>query len=523
MRKKLEFESCLLIYTSKLTRFHCDVCSCDCTNLVRIRCAECADYDLCVQCFAQGASSGTHKPWHGYMIIEQHAYPIFDEDWGADEELSLIEGAQTCGLGNWQDIADHVGGRSKEEVEAHYTKLYLESPDYPLADMSKEFDTSASEFAERRRQRLEARRNAVVSIIPKQKPAASVPSCHEIQGYMPGRLEFEQEAENDAELPIKDMVFDGEDSELDVDLKLTVLDIYNSRLTTRTERKRTILSHNLLDYRRLAAIDKKRTKEERDMYTKLKPFARIMTKDDFENFSESMMSELKLRRRIIELQEYRRAGIRTLDMAAKYERDKAVRMSAINKVFPLSGPNAVPTAASASLAGLNGSAGPNGMLGSSVGTGSMGTRASSVSAASAGVAGAGSTANGSATGMNGAMSSTTTSTKFSRIQIPAPSEVVTVNGGSSGSTPTIRIKKPSGNPSDIANAPDVELLSPSEQQLCVQLRLMPKPYMAIKEVIFRELTRTGGTVKKKALKELLKIDTTKCNRIFDFFQNQNWM
>lgn len=36
------------------------------------------------------------------------------------------------GLGNWADIAEHVGGRTKEECYEHYMRTYIESPDYPL-------------------------------------------------------------------------------------------------------------------------------------------------------------------------------------------------------------------------------------------------------------------------------------------------------------------------------------------------------------------------------------------------------
>ena len=43
--------------------------------------------------------------------------------------------------------------------------------------------------------------------IPPPKPLASAPTCHEIAGYMPGRLEFETEWENDAEGLIRDMEF----------------------------------------------------------------------------------------------------------------------------------------------------------------------------------------------------------------------------------------------------------------------------------------------------------------------------
>jgi Myb-like DNA-binding domain len=48
-------------------------------------------------------------------------------------ELLLIDACQTYGLGNWADIADHIGSyRTKEEVEKHYYKVYLNSPNYPL-------------------------------------------------------------------------------------------------------------------------------------------------------------------------------------------------------------------------------------------------------------------------------------------------------------------------------------------------------------------------------------------------------
>src|SRR5580692_4426544 len=64
------------------------------TDQVRIRCDVCADYDLCVPCFSEGKSSRDHDPaTHAYRVIEQHSIPIYTKDWGADEELLLLEGA----------------------------------------------------------------------------------------------------------------------------------------------------------------------------------------------------------------------------------------------------------------------------------------------------------------------------------------------------------------------------------------------------------------------------------------------
>ena len=38
---------------SKGVQYHCDYCRKDMTGAVRIKCAECANFDLCVECFSQ--------------------------------------------------------------------------------------------------------------------------------------------------------------------------------------------------------------------------------------------------------------------------------------------------------------------------------------------------------------------------------------------------------------------------------------------------------------------------------------
>lgn len=77
--------------------------------------------------------------------------------------------------------------------------------------------------------------------------------------------------------------------------------------------------------------------------------------------------------------------------------------------------------------------------------------------------------------------------------------------------------------SDIQHGADYGLLSAEEQQLCIQLKILPKPYLAIKEVMFRELLRAGGTLKKRVCRDLLNIDPAKANKIYDFFQSQRWL
>ncbi|CCF59901.1 hypothetical protein KAFR_0I01200 [Kazachstania africana CBS 2517] len=431
-------------------KFHCDVCSADCTNRVRISCAECPEYDLCVPCFSQGSYNGNHRPFHAYRIIETNSYPILCEDWGADEELALIKGAQILGLGNWQDVSDHIGHRTKEEVANHYIKYYIESDFYPIPDITKELSISQDDFLNARKQRIED--FAKKPLEPPRKPMASVPSCHEVQGFMPGRLEFETEFENEAEGPVKDMVFEPDDQPLDIELKFAILDIYNSRLTTRAEKKRLLFENGLMEYRKLQGLDKRRSKEAKDLFNRIKPFARLMTAQDFEEFHKDILEELRCRTRINQLQEWRSNGITTLEAGLKYERDKQARMTTLENFGNFS----------------------------------------------------------SSSGANGA--SRHRNTPLHRNNIDYSQNY----GEATGRKKTVTI-------SDIQHASDFGLLSASEQQLCIHLKILPKPYIAIKELMFRELIRMKGMMKRKDCRDLLNIDATKANKIYSFFQSQNWI
>ena len=81
----------------------------------------------------------------------------------------------------------------------------------------------------------------------------------------------------------------------------------------------------------MQAIDKKRSKEAKELYNRIKPFARVMTAQDFEEFSKDILEELHCRARIQQLQEWRSNGLTTLEAGLKYERDKQARISSFEK------------------------------------------------------------------------------------------------------------------------------------------------------------------------------------------------
>lgn len=487
------------------TKYHCDVCSIDVTATVRIQCADpsCLDYDLCVGCFSRGEKSKNHDPQtHSFHVVEQNSIPIYDEEWGADEELLLLEGSEKYGLGSWADVAEHIGGyRDKDEVRDHYVNTWIYSPLFPLPERADPADTalfdrvSKEEFQSRKKRRIEERKEAAKSAppaTPKQKPTASVPACHEVQGFMPGRLEFETEFANDAEEAVQHMTFEPGDGldpitgEMDEEtiLKMTVFDIYNSRLMARTDRKKIIFEHNLLEYKKNQLNDKKRTKEEKDLLLKAKPFARMMNHEDFEAWNKDLLLEHNLRIAISQLQEWKSMGITDLKGGEKYEVDKVARQQRNQ-----------PQGQFDRMQQLQGKKREN----------------------------------KEAEGPTEASKFTTPDLplRFQRKPKTVPqfsdTKPVVENDfdkmfaeAETSSAPKAKTRyvvqplvgvTPWRLEDEKVSAPDLQLLSEEEIQLCNALHIRPKPYLALKEGLLKEAMKQGGHMKKKEARNLCRVSS----------------
>jgi transcriptional adapter 2-alpha len=499
---------------------------------VRIKCHVCTDYDLCVQCFSDGASSHNHDPrTHAFHVIEQNSFPIYDKDWGADEELLLLEGAEIYGLGSWADIADHIGGyREKDEVRDHYIKTYIESSKFPLPehaspyDMTLQEENPREEFQAKKKRRIEKRKDEAKNAppaTPKQKPTASVPACHEVQGYMPGRLEFETEYANEAEEAVQHMQFDPGDGmnprtnemEPEMELKMTVMEIYNTRLTQRAERKKVIFEHNLLEYRKNMALDKKRSKEERDLLNKAKPFARMMNKDDFDELCAGLINELNLRQAVSQLQEWRHMSIASLKEGEKYEQEKIARQQKQQPMGSLDrerfatsqrSKNSAPQADTPSGAALLVAPGlpirlPHG--------GVFNVNTPTGSPKPNGVNANGHATNGALTPINGNSASASASATNGLSTLPkrAPPVIAPLSGVTPWST------------SYVSELTDAHLLTAEERELCRVTRLHPKAYLVMKEHVMKEALKGDGRLKRKQVKEICKVESQKGGRLFECF------
>merc|ERR1719458_2462135 len=67
-------------------------------------------------------------------------------------------------------------------------------------------------------------------------------NCQEVLGYLPKRGDFEQEYDMDAELLLADMEFFEDDTPENIELKNSVIELYNGRLDERIRRKKFVSS-----------------------------------------------------------------------------------------------------------------------------------------------------------------------------------------------------------------------------------------------------------------------------------------
>eukprot|EP00854_Cymbomonas_tetramitiformis_P000618 gene618-1044_t len=287
----------------KRALYHCNYCQKDITNVVRIKCAVCSEVDLCVECFSTGAEITPHKNDHDYRIIDNLTFPLFTPDWSAEDELLLLEAIEMYGLGNWTEVAEHVGTKTKAACRSHYFSTYINVPTAPLPDL----ENAGS-------QRLQG--------APETKVG---PNSSDITGYHAKRNEFDPEYDNDAEIPLAEMEFGPNDTPEEYALKVRMLNIYNDRLAERARRKQFILERGLLNVKRLQAQERKRSKEERDLYNRFAVFARFQSQAEHEALLEGLVAEQRLRMRIEELKEARRVGIHTMQEFEVYDAEKRRR------------------------------------------------------------------------------------------------------------------------------------------------------------------------------------------------------
>ncbi|XP_066916702.1 transcriptional adapter 2-beta-like isoform X2 [Clytia hemisphaerica] len=297
-------------------KYHCNYCHADCSGL-RVSCAECPDFDACIQCFASGAEMGNHKRGHDYHLIDNGTFYLIVKGWTADEEMLLLDAIEQHGLGNWDDISDHVGTKSPQEAQDHFEEVYLKKNIGKVT-----LPKSVSHIPDHAS--VEGQLSPTL-LKPMESLDLPVAEQQEL-GYMMFRDDFEREYDNDAENLIKTLVCSRDDDELETALKLQLADMYWRVLHERSRWKKIARDYGLITSKhRLIASRRKLSKEDREFKDKIRPFAQFVQPQQWEELVNNRIRERELKARIKELTKYRRYGIKKLTGCQEYEDLKTQR------------------------------------------------------------------------------------------------------------------------------------------------------------------------------------------------------
>jgi SWI/SNF related-matrix-associated actin-dependent regulator of chromatin subfamily C len=122
------------IIKPSISKINCFSCGIDCTRVHYHNSQTDAatatskiKYDVCPNCYAEGRMPSNHNQ-SLYVKIENPTYssvPDRDAPWSDGETLRLLEAMERYDE-NWEEIADHVGTRTKEECVVKFLQFEIE-------------------------------------------------------------------------------------------------------------------------------------------------------------------------------------------------------------------------------------------------------------------------------------------------------------------------------------------------------------------------------------------------------------
>jgi len=354
IREAGEYKALLKKLKSKrgLKQISCEFCLREVTLVNYLKCAVCANFFMCVKCYAEGREKADHLMAHAYQIIVPLKFPLFDPNWTTKEEVMLLEGLQKFGYGNWGSIAEYLSSsKSMAQCEAHYRRFYLQSGTAPLPDTStvlseRDKDGCVAIHLDRFVEQMDT--TEVEEEIPIQPEPEKHP-LSEFAGFMPKRRDFEVEFENDAEMYLADLEFYEDDTAEDRQIKFRQLDVYNKVLDEREERKNFVIDRWPIE---LENEKKFKGPIERPIFAAMKPFARFLPPEKHLALCQALAQEYILRMKLEELKQAKAAGVRTeqefiqflarrksqLNSARQREYDSVVRDYVPKPEAPVEGP-----------------------------------------------------------------------------------------------------------------------------------------------------------------------------------------
>ena len=238
----------------------CDSCFKEITLDPFVRCAECV-WDQCLHCAMENVEASQHRKTHSYRLISNLSESLLCKDWRVIDELLLLNGVITFGIGNFEDIASILSPKTENEVKKHFFEL---------------FQIEDNDEGECFR-----------SHVPKSDPNDSL-----VLSYMSKRGEFDSEIHNDYESVISNIQFYDTDSPLEINLKTHMLGHYRTVIRQRGMWRNYILDRNLVEVNYIKRME---MGEFGPLINQYKWILQYISKNDFNKFIRGLIKEKKLR------------------------------------------------------------------------------------------------------------------------------------------------------------------------------------------------------------------------------------
>ena len=308
-------------YNSINNNIKCNICQKYITNNIKFFCNTCSNFIFCIKCFIYS----DHPKSHDYHLIDNLNFPLFTEDWTANEEHKLISNISKCGLNNWEEVSKLMNNKGQVECESHYYSFYninqnnnipdeneiilddRKNKKYNQIEINKNKNNEMIKFyssnpgkstVENEKENQNIKRNSRSLCVRKNNRGGGTESISEILGVRKIRKEFDNEFLNDSEIELSHLEFNedlSKENEKDLNLKFDILKDYNLILNERDKRKNFIFERGLLDLRRQNRIESKLSKEEYDLLLFMRPFYRFYENSEFFEQFESVIIEQQLK------------------------------------------------------------------------------------------------------------------------------------------------------------------------------------------------------------------------------------
>ncbi|KZV35581.1 hypothetical protein F511_32747 [Dorcoceras hygrometricum] len=369
----------------KRALYHCNYCNKDITGRIRIKCGVCSDFDLCIECFSVGAEVHPHKSGHRYRVMDILSFPLICPEWNADEEMLLLEGIEMYGMCNWAEVAEHVGTKTKEACIEHYKNAYLNSPHFPIPDMTHVVGKNRNELLAMAKGHLDDKKGELqlkeestfspsrvkVEESYKSGPSGRLPSTSlaenftgakvkasnmahikdqgdllKMEDHMSGRS-FGGNKPKSAKIEAPSLLDSGGynakrqefDPEYDNDAEQLLADMEFKETDTEEERELKLrvlrIYSKRLDERKRrkdfildrnilhpSPFLRELSQEEKELCRRYDVFMRFHSKEEHEELIKTVVSEYRIQKRIQELKEARAAGCRSSAEADRYLEQK---------------------------------------------------------------------------------------------------------------------------------------------------------------------------------------------------------